>query len=189
MPWYEHLGVRVWVGWHRLLGPVVFDPTDQEEVGSGQVRLYIASKNRLGVFPRRATRVAIESVAAARLSQAAETYCVSRARNRWTSVDFGPTTGERSPPTRPEPKLAPRAMTEPENPLDEKPSLPGMCVCCRSLIPAERLQAVPDAIRCIQCQAAWEQETGGTPPPVVDLGEAWFPRSEHWRNRGRRKRR
>jgi hypothetical protein len=183
--WYEHLGVRVWVGWHRLLGPLVFDPTDQEGVGSGQVRLYLASKNRLDVLPRRATRAAIEPADPAGLRQAAETYCASRSRRRQTP----PTTGERSSPNCPEPRGVPGAIPEPVNPLDVKQRQPGVCAGCRLLIPAERLHALPDAVRCVRCQAAWEQETGGTPPPVVDLGEAWFPRSEHWRHQGRRKRR
>ncbi|KAF0232512.1 MAG: hypothetical protein FD177_2399 [Desulfovibrionaceae bacterium] len=31
-----------------------------------------------------------------------------------------------------------------------------ICVDCDELIPAARLKSVPDAVRCVECQAAWE---------------------------------
>jgi RNA polymerase-binding transcription factor len=33
----------------------------------------------------------------------------------------------------------------------------GLCVDCRQPISAERLEVLPDAARCVGCQAAWEQ--------------------------------
>jgi RNA polymerase-binding transcription factor DksA len=33
----------------------------------------------------------------------------------------------------------------------------GRCVDCRGPISPERLEVLPDAARCIRCQAAWEQ--------------------------------
>jgi DnaK suppressor protein len=32
----------------------------------------------------------------------------------------------------------------------------GRCVDCGTQIPAERLEALPSAVRCVRCQAAWE---------------------------------
>ncbi len=33
----------------------------------------------------------------------------------------------------------------------------GLCVDCREPISAERLEVLPDAARCVRCQAEWEQ--------------------------------
>ena len=33
----------------------------------------------------------------------------------------------------------------------------GLCVDCGEPIGPERLEALPDAARCLRCQAAWEQ--------------------------------
>ncbi len=33
----------------------------------------------------------------------------------------------------------------------------GLCVDCRKPISPERLEVLPDAARCVRCQAAWEQ--------------------------------
>ncbi|HEY6117094.1 MAG TPA: TraR/DksA C4-type zinc finger protein [Candidatus Dormibacteraeota bacterium] len=33
----------------------------------------------------------------------------------------------------------------------------GLCVECGKAISAERLEVLPDAARCVGCQAAWEQ--------------------------------
>jgi len=33
----------------------------------------------------------------------------------------------------------------------------GRCVDCREPISPERLEFMPDAARCVRCQAAWEQ--------------------------------
>ena len=40
------------------------------------------------------------------------------------------------------------------------PTAPGVCADCGSPIGEERLAAVPSAVRCISCQAAWEQGPG-----------------------------
>ena len=36
----------------------------------------------------------------------------------------------------------------------------GLCADCGREIGSERLAAVPTAVRCIRCQAAWEQANG-----------------------------
>jgi len=36
----------------------------------------------------------------------------------------------------------------------------GRCVDCGGLIGEERLAALPAAVRCVSCQAAWEQGPG-----------------------------
>jgi DnaK suppressor protein len=36
----------------------------------------------------------------------------------------------------------------------------GLCVDCGREIGSERLAAVPTTVRCIRCQAAWEQANG-----------------------------
>jgi len=33
----------------------------------------------------------------------------------------------------------------------------GRCADCGKEIPTERLKALPEAVRCVRCQAAWEQ--------------------------------
>ena len=33
----------------------------------------------------------------------------------------------------------------------------GLCVDCRGPISPERLEVLPEAARCVRCQAAWEQ--------------------------------
>jgi RNA polymerase-binding transcription factor DksA len=38
----------------------------------------------------------------------------------------------------------------------------GMCHDCGQRIGAERLAALPSALRCIRCQAAWEQVQTGS---------------------------
>ena len=40
------------------------------------------------------------------------------------------------------------------------PAAHGGCADCGSPIGEERLAAVPSAVRCIRCQAAWEQGPG-----------------------------
>ena len=37
------------------------------------------------------------------------------------------------------------------------PAADGLCHDCGERIGAERLAALPSAVRCIRCQAAWEQ--------------------------------
>ena len=59
------------------------------------------------------------------------------------------------------------------------------CSDCGRPIPQARLDAIPSASRCIECQQGLEERGGGDKPIAYDAGEAWFPRSEHWRYRGR----
>jgi DnaK suppressor protein len=39
----------------------------------------------------------------------------------------------------------------------ESPRADGRCVDCGDEIGAERLEALPSAVRCVSCQAAWEK--------------------------------
>ena len=50
MPWFERDGVRVWVGTHRTLGVLVFDPRAQVGVPANRVRLYIIADRRMAKF-------------------------------------------------------------------------------------------------------------------------------------------
>lgn len=81
---------------------------------------------------------------------------------------------------------APRHSTHADD--DEADEMSGRpCLECSQLIPKARLLANPDAARCLACQEAFEKGGGDDKPSTRDAGEAWFPRHEHWRYRGRRK--
>jgi RNA polymerase-binding transcription factor DksA len=46
----------------------------------------------------------------------------------------------------------------------ERPLVVGgrrLCVCCRVRLPAGRLGAVPEAVRCVDCEQAQEEARGG----------------------------
>lgn len=188
MPWGEYFGIRVWVGMHRLLGPVVFDPTDQSNVGAANVRLYVASENCLRVLPSQETRAAIEPAAEVEeLFSAAKPYCASRARNHRQVSKDDSSASNAVPPISLQSTINFDSTTDSKSVEETTPIPARQCVDCRAVIHPERIRTVPNTIRCLRCQTVWEQTTGGEPPSVVDLGEVWFPRLEHWRNRGRKR--
>jgi hypothetical protein len=182
MRWFDHPDGRVWAGWHETLGPVVYDPADQEGVPSHQVRLFVESKGRLLLLPRSATkrRIVGRSDGPA-LQRAVDAYCRSRAAAR--PAVPAPPSRRYGPPS---------VMSIPGNqqtPVDRRTgSRTQACAGCGKPIPPERLDAVPDAVRCVGCEATAERQGKGSKPSAYDPGEAWFARSEHWRYRGRRRR-
>jgi hypothetical protein len=56
MPWFETARSRVWAGCHRILGAVVFDPADQQEVPANRVRLYVTFEGRASLFHNKTAR-------------------------------------------------------------------------------------------------------------------------------------
>jgi hypothetical protein len=190
MPWFDIPAGKVWAGYHRILGAVVFDPGDQVGVPPDRVRLFLKFKNDVSLLNKAtAHNCMVRTDDSTDLERAILAYRLLQAqRNRAAQPRLPMRFARRpNPRVRKSPCRA-KADHEPDSPpREETPPRRGICVRCRFVIPPIRLEACPGAIRCVQCQAAWERETGGEPPAVRDLAEAWFPRSEHWRNRGRRR--
>lgn len=52
-------GREFWIGTHRKLGVVIYDPLSQVDVPYGKVRLFIASEQRMALFVRDIVRECI----------------------------------------------------------------------------------------------------------------------------------
>ena len=54
--------MKVWIGFFRDMGVVVFDPTQQRDLGHWQVRLWDAANKKVIVFSKRKIRSLIVSL-------------------------------------------------------------------------------------------------------------------------------
>jgi RNA polymerase-binding transcription factor DksA len=189
MPWFEHCGGRVWAGYHRVLGAVVFDPANQQEVPSDRVRLFVVYDLSITLLHKETAHECINATDnETELRKAVAAYFLQRTSSQGGSQHWGSRRAIPPPAVTKTRVRRRRSKTSEREPITEvQAPVPGICVRCRNVIPAERLVAAPGAIRCVRCQAQWEQESGGPPLAVQDLGEVWFPRSEHWRSRYRRR--
>jgi|SRR5579885_401192 len=50
MPWVTRNNQRYWVGYHDPMGLVVFDPSDQHDLGKDRVRLFVVDQWRVAKF-------------------------------------------------------------------------------------------------------------------------------------------
>jgi hypothetical protein len=158
MPWFQSPNGRVWAGCHRVLGAVVFDPADQHEVPADRVRLFIAYDQSVSLLHKPTAHNCIASSGdESELAQAVETYCLRRLtsqrprRSGQTQEAVRPSTARLVDSSR-----GAREPTNEQEVIEAEVPIPGICVWCRVAIPAERLQAVPDASMCVRCQAASE---------------------------------
>lgn len=75
MSWFEADGKRVWAGYHRVLGVVVFDPGDQRGVPVNRARLFVMHDQSITQFDKQAAlRCIIAPSDQAALSRAVEAY-------------------------------------------------------------------------------------------------------------------
>ena len=172
VPWFKHSSGRVWAGLHGSLGPIVFDPNDQDGVPGGYVRFFLATKGYCSLLPRGETRRRIDSrFVMSALQKAVDTYCASKPSGR--------PNGPMSVPRRTDPQ---RVMpVDQGRRVDSLPPCgvsPRDCERCGWLIPLTRLEAMPDTTLCIRCQADAETRPGGVRRYEVGLscGTAIGPR-------------
>jgi len=191
MPWFETSKGQVWAGCHRVLGAVVFDPADQKEVPARRVRLFVTCHGRASLRDKRVAHDCITNeYEQSELRRAVDVYCLYRVAQEKPIRRAAPPLPVQASRTRRRRRsnISTAKPAVEEDVVEARLPVSGVCVRCDSTISAARLEAVPGATRCVSCQSAWERESGGTPASVRDLGEVWFPRSEHWRNRGSRPR-
>lgn len=160
MSWIQSPSGRVWAGCHRVLGAVVFDPADQHGIPADRVRLFVAYDQSVTLFHKQIAHNCItESGDESELTQAVEVYCLRRLSSQRPRLS-GQTPGAvRLPVARwGDSSWRTRAPTDDQHVIEAEGPTLGVCVRCRAPIPAERLQAVPDATRCVRCQAASERQ-------------------------------